>query len=105
MLSAKSLLILLVAAVAPALAFHVGAPVPMMRTVAHSPPPSIMMKEVEVKPLDALFAGGGALGVVFAAYCTSTGSPPTGLAVGIFSCLFMAAGATLLEEEGLPKRE
>lgn len=52
-----------------------------------------------VNPLAAFFAAGGALGIGFAAYCTSMGSPPDGLAVGIASVLFMSAGAALIESE------
>lgn len=105
MASKSFALLLFVAALAPALAFHVGGPVPMTRAMTHVSPPSIAMTEGEFGPLEAVFAGGGALGVVFAAYCTSTGSPPTGLLVATASVVFMAAGATLIEDKGLPKRE
>ena len=56
--------------------------------------------EYNVRPLPAFFAGGGAVGIGYAAYCTSSGSPPTGLAIAFASCLFMAAGGALLEMKG-----
>ena len=75
-------------------------------TVSHtrSAAPHMLAGKVEVSPLMAVFAFGGTAGVFFAAFCTSNGSPPTGLAVGLASCIFMAAGATLIENDGLPKQ-
>jgi ketopantoate reductase len=59
--------------------------------------PAVISMEAEVNPLAAVFAGGGALGIAFAAFLTSSGSPPTGLAVAAAAILFMAAGGTLVE--------
>jgi len=50
-----------------------------------------------VSPAAAVVIGGGSLGIVGAAFCTSTGSPPTGLAIAVGSILFMAIGSRLLE--------
>ena len=115
---------------------------PAAQPLAASRMPAVemMSKDISVSPIQAVFAGGGAAGVVFAAYCTSTGSPPTGLYAGrdartrvlprffqrspipllnshtcaplslsfrlvaFLACLFMTAGATVLEEGGLPER-
>ena len=37
--------------------------------------------------------GGGALGIFGAAYCTSTGSPPTGLAIAVATLIAVTVGA------------
>ena len=57
---------------------------PAAQPLAASRMPAVemMSKDISVSPIQAVFAGGGAAGVVFAAYCTSTGSPPTGLYAG-----------------------
>ena len=52
-----------------------------------------------VTPAALATIGGGALGIFGAAYCTSTGSPPTGLAVGIATILLVSLGAGYLEQE------
>ena len=65
----------------------------------------LMMAEKELNPVAVGAVGGGALGIFSAAYCTSSGSPPTGLLVAFFSVLFMSAGATIVESGGLPPRE
>ena len=86
-------------------AARTSAPVMLFGFGQKAPEPPAPPKEIKVEPLQGVFAGGGALGVVFAAYCTSTGSPPTGLFVAFIACLFMAGGATIVESGGLPKRE
>ena len=113
--------LLIAACATPTAAFRVNAaslvaprnaPAISTRAVALSATPAeprttkapVMMAK-EASPLQIGFIALGALGVVFAAYCTSTGSPPTGLAVAVFSCVFMAGGAEIIEEGGLPKRE
>lgn len=58
---------------------------------------AVVCAEKEVSPIQGAVVAGGTLGIVFAAYCTSTGSPPTGLAVGIAALLFMYFGAGLIE--------
>ena len=114
-------LVLLLAGCAPSAGYRPGATVARLPVAAIAPSRSLALarsspaptmqeeeasaKEVSINPLEAAFAGGGALGVVFAAYCTSTGSPPTGLTIAVISCIFMAAGASIIEEGGLPKRE
>lgn len=70
-----------------------------------TPAAPLMMAEKELNPVAAIAAGGGSLGIFYAAFCTSTGSPPTGLLVAFFAVLFMTAGATIAESGGLPPRE
>ena len=105
--SAGALRVTVAAPPAPTLARTVAplAPATAALRPRAAAPSMLAAKDVEVSPLMAVFAGGGVAGVFFAAFCTSNGSPPTGLAVGILSCLFMAAGAALIESDGLPKRE
>jgi len=52
-----------------------------------------------VSPLQGVVAGGGTLGILGAAVCTSTGSPPSGLAVAFGSIAFMAIGAKIIESK------
>ena len=117
--SLATMLLLLAGCASPCAGYRMGATVARVpvAAIAHTPlvaPRSRALtmqdeggasKELSINPLEAAFAGGGALGVVFAAYCTSTGSPPTGLTIAVISCIFMAAGANIIEEGGLPKRE
>lgn len=56
-----------------------------------------MAEGASVSPLQAAVIGGGTLGILGAAFCTSTGSPPTGLAVALAAVAFMAAGAGAIE--------
>ena len=59
-------------------------------------------RDISVSPSQGLVIGGGTIGILGAAFCTSTGSPPTGLAVAIAGLLFMAAGSRLVESEAPP---
>jgi len=49
-----------------------------------------------VSPAQGIVVGGGTLGILGAAFCTSTGSPPTGLAVAFVAIGFMAIGASII---------
>ena len=61
--------------------------------------PTVLLSESEaVNPLAWAVCAGGSAGIVFAAYCTSTGSPPTGLAVASATILFMVLAASTLDE-------
>jgi len=53
----------------------------------------------DAPPLAYATVGLGSLGIFAAALCTSTGSPPTGLAVAAASVALMAAGASLVESQ------
>ena len=55
---------------------------------------------VTVSPAQAVVIGGGALGILGAAFCTSTGSPPNGLTVAFVAIGFMATGASIIEATG-----
>ena len=46
-----------------------------------------------------LVIGGGTIGILYAAFCTSTGSPPTGLAVALTAVAFMAIGASITSKD------
>ena len=67
--------------------------------LAPSPVPrvsSLVLSESKpLPPIALVTVGGGAAGIFFAAFCTSTGSPPTGLAVAGATVLFMFLGATV----------
>ena len=60
--------------------------------------------EPNLTPASIVVSAGGAIGIFGAAYCTSTGSPPTGLAVGVASVLFMALGAQFFVEGAPPTK-
>ena len=56
-------------------------------------------REISISPTQALVSGGGVLGIVGAAFCTSTGSPPTGLAVAMVTVLALYIGAGVVETQ------
>ena len=56
--------------------------------------PAVLLQESNsLNPIALGTVGVGSLGIFFAAYCTSTGSPPTGLLVAVLSLGLMYAGA------------
>jgi hypothetical protein len=57
----------------------------------------VCAEKVEVSPVQGVVMGGGFLMVAAGVYCTSTGSPPTGLALGFVALLFMYLGAGVIE--------
>ena len=59
----------------------------------------VCAEKVEVSPVQGVVMGGGFLMVAAGVYCTSTGSPPTGLALGFVALLFMYLGAGVIEGE------
>ena len=59
----------------------------------------ISCAEPSISPTQGIVIAGGTLGIVGAAFCTSTGSPPTGLAVATLGLLFMYLGAGFIESE------
>ena len=52
---------------------------------------------ISVSPLQGLVIATGAFGIVGAAFCTSTGSPPNGLAVATVALVLMYLGAGAIE--------
>ena len=58
---------------------------------------AVPTKPISVSPAQGAAIAGGTLSIVGAAYCTSTGSPPTGLAVATVGLLFMYLAAGFLE--------
>ena len=68
---------------------------------APSAPQSVPAEPAKPRPTVSTAQGfvlsGGTLGIIGAAFCTSTGSPPTGLAVAVSALAFMAIGATIIE--------
>ena len=78
-------------------AFVLTTPVSMSLAAASRASAVALKEESSVSPIQGVVLAGGALGIVGAAFCTSTGSPPTGLAVATTALLFMFVGANLLE--------
>jgi hypothetical protein len=54
---------------------------------------------ISVSPLQGLVIAGGTAGILGAAFCTSTGSPPNGLAVATAAILLMFLGANVVESQ------
>ena len=61
--------------------------------------PAVLLQEKSLNPIALGTVGVGSLGIFFAAYCTSTGSPPTGLLVAVISLALMYGGATVSESD------
>ena len=69
------------------------------RTEVRSPPPEVTSEQEAVTSIplpEAAVVAAGTLGIVGAAYFTSTGSPPTGLAVAVAALLAMYVGVNLI---------
>lgn len=101
----QRLFLLLLVVFAAAHAFvvpSVGLPPALLATAARAPPCAIVAKESEisVSPLQGLVTAGGLVGILGGVYTTSTGSPPTGLAIAIVTLLAMYAGAAAVEAQG-----
>ena len=91
-----------VAAPPAALALRSSAAVHSSPIVSASTPSrstDLVLSETKTaSPIAWAVCAGGSAGIVFAAFCTSTGSPPTGLAVAGVTILLMVLGASTFEE-------
>ena len=82
-------------------AFVVPAAVPRTAHAPRTLPSAISAaeREISISPTQAAVSGGGVLGILGAAFCTSTGSPPNGLAVATVTVLALYIGAGVVESQ------